>query len=157
MKKLQILQGDSYGSWTIVKETNKVGRYRHFICECKCGAIKSIRLSALIAGTSKQCRHCYSVDQQVLETKHANPLYQVFANMKQRCKGTHSGSKSYLSNGIQVCIEWNKFETFESWAIDLNYFPGAILHRKNDLENYYPDNCEFLTKSDHAKIHGLGL
>ena len=43
-----------FNRWTVIK-LDKGDRYLHWICQCECGAIKSITSSKLINGKSKSC------------------------------------------------------------------------------------------------------
>ena len=62
------------------------------------------------------------------------------------------GAKSYLEKGIRVCPEWYDYVTFKKWALKNGFQPnnGLVLDRVNNNENYGPDNCQWLTKSEHG-------
>jgi len=61
--KVQNLNGQVFGRWTVIKrdETNSSNGRR--ICRCECGVIKSIALNNLKYGTSKGCKECANKDK----------------------------------------------------------------------------------------------
>lgn len=159
MRRLAIRKGDTYGEWTVIKEIKQRGNRRYFLCKCSCGSDKEVYLGHLRNGASTKCNTCKGSYLSAANRKdellrHDNPLYWTFSNMKQRCAGTHSGSASYIAKGITV--EWSDFESFYAWAND-KYFNGSVLHRVDDSKGYRPDNCEFISKSAHMKIHKTKL
>lgn len=73
-----------------------------------------------------------------------------FNAMNKRC----SKRKTYAEKGIK-----NKFkslEHFRSYVVEvLKVDPrGLVCHRINDDEHYREGNIQFITKSEHDKIHG---
>jgi hypothetical protein len=84
-----------------------------------------------------------------------SPLWLKWINIKQRCDDPNNKAhKYYYDKGIRVCEKWsNDFITFKDWCENNGYKSGLHIHRKDPLGNYEPDNCEFLTPSEHSKIH----
>jgi len=79
-------------------------------------------------------------------------LYQVWADMKQRCFNKNMRSyKDYGGRGISVCDEWNKFEPFHKWAMRSGYKPILTIDRKDNNGDYTPENCHFITKEENNK------
>lgn len=82
-------------------------------------------------------------------------LKQIYSGMIYRC---HSESKKnrvakyYRDAGITVCYDWrNSYQKFESWAMENGYREGLCIDRIDPYGNYEPNNCRWLTRSDHAK------
>lgn len=59
MIKLSCNIGDKFGEWTVL-ETNCGSKNGHTYvkCQCSCGVIKEINLTALVRGRTTRCRHC---------------------------------------------------------------------------------------------------
>lgn len=53
--RVEIGPGDTFGAWTIVRETLKRGYVRHFLCQCSCGTQKDLSLGSLRSGSSRSC------------------------------------------------------------------------------------------------------
>ena len=82
-------------------------------------------------------------------------LYFTWAGMKQRCYNLSSNRyKYYGAKGIQICEEWKQnYQTFKNWAMRFGYKEGLVIHRIDHKKNYQPDNCIFMTKSEHIKLN----
>lgn len=53
-KKIEYI-GKKFGKLTVLKEVEKQGNNRMFLCECECGNLKTVRGSHLISGETKSC------------------------------------------------------------------------------------------------------
>jgi hypothetical protein len=54
--RLLVAPGDAFGSWTVVKMVLPVlGERSHAQCQCACGVRAIVRVSHLLAGTSRSC------------------------------------------------------------------------------------------------------
>jgi len=58
MKKVEIKEGEKFGSLTVVKEMPSVNGKRQVRCRCECGNDVTIRLAHLRSGHSKTCGNC---------------------------------------------------------------------------------------------------
>ncbi len=152
MNAKQNLIGQRFGFLMVIGPYKIINKCTIWVCKCDCGNTIDIRAGNLKSGNSTKCVKCQSNAYRVDELKRNNPVYNTYYNMLSRCKGTGSNCDSYISKEIKIF--WDSFEAFEIWAKDL-YFLGAVLHRIDNDKNYTPDNCEFLSKSDHAFIHGI--
>ena len=62
--KLKDLAGKQFGSWKVLKRcTNHLNKRTKWICECDCGAVKSVDASTLIRGISYRCYDCAMLDK----------------------------------------------------------------------------------------------
>lgn len=61
MNKLSCNIGDKFGEWTVL-EPNCGSRNGHTYvrCQCSCGVLKDINLTALVRGRTSKCRSCSS-------------------------------------------------------------------------------------------------
>ena len=57
----------------------------------------------------------------------------------------------YGGRGITVCDDWLTFSRFEDWANSNGYQIGLTVDRIDNDDNYRPENCQFLTKSDNVR------
>ena len=91
-----------------------------------------------------------SVDNRKKHGCYKHPIYKVWYEMKGRCYNTnHVSYKNYGSRGITICDEWkNSAKTFIEWAMPL-WKKGLEINRINNNENYYPENCEFVTPKEN--------
>lgn len=82
---------------------------------------------------------------------HDTKLYNVWSDMKSRCKTTsHRAFKHYGGRGIKVCDRWSDFINFYNDVID-GYKEGLQLDRINNDGNYEPNNVRWVTRSQNQK------
>lgn len=88
-----------------------------------------------------------------------NPLYQVWANMKNRCYRVNSEVYiRYGGRGIIVCKEWrDNPKSFIKWAEKSNYKKGLQIDRENNRGNYNPVNCRFVTRKINSQNRSNSL
>ena len=79
-------------------------------------------------------------------------LYRIWNGMKQRCNNPKSSTwKWYGGKGVKVCDEWeNNFLNFKEWALSNGYNDNLTIDRIDPLEDYSPENCQWLTISENA-------
>jgi hypothetical protein len=76
-------------------------------------------------------------------------LHRKFNNMKYRC----SNQKAYVAKGIKN--KFKNFEHFRSYVVEvLGVDPrGLVCHRPDNDGHYEEGNIEFVTRTEHKKIH----
>lgn len=89
------------------------------------------------------------------QTTHGNsstPLYGIWCSIKARCYNPRTKAyKDYGGRGIVMCDEWkNDYQSFELWALDNGYTKGVSIDRVNNLGNYEPKNCRWVTSAAQA-------
>lgn len=82
-------------------------------------------------------------------------LKRIWYGMINRCHGKNLSKKIaryYRDKGITVCNAWrSNFAEFEKWAIENGYNDGLTIDRINPDENYCPENCQWITKSENSR------
>jgi len=152
--------GKAYFYLTLIKLHHKDSNFRpHYLCRCKCGKEKVIRLDCIKSGNTKSCG-CYSKEfnkKRLLTyiTKHGGSgtrLYKTWKNMRERCSafGKKKG-KNYADMGVTVCEEWNDFEVFRDWAINNDYADNLTLDRIDVTCGYEPSNCRWITLQEQER------
>ncbi len=95
----KIGRGDKFGQWVVIGSF--LGNGSTIECQCTCGAVRKLRASTLIDGTSTQCRKC-SVGEKSSNWKGIGRLPStVYTVIQLRAKNrgkTFNVTKEYLSN-----------------------------------------------------------
>lgn len=148
------LAGEKFGRWEVLKYGHKNERNEvYWICKCQCGKVKEVRANSLRSGRSKSCGCLHAeLSREIglkVNKKHGQagtPLYAVWNGMKQRCGNPNSTSYAdYGGRGINVCEEWNNFDSFYEWATSNGYRQGLSIDRIDNSGNYEPSNCRWVS------------
>lgn len=71
--------------------------------------------------------------------------------MRERCSNAKNPQyKDYGARGIDVCDDWNNFESFRTWALSSGYSENLSIDRIENDKGYYPDNCRWATAIEQA-------
>ena len=62
------LEGQRFGYWTVIKEVQKKGKHRAYLCRCECGKERIVVGASLKNGHSKSCG-CKSIKESDLTGK----------------------------------------------------------------------------------------
>lgn len=148
MSKLNIKKGSVFNMLTVIEETDMIElpsgqKNRAFLCKCKCGNKKVVRLSHLCRGRIKSCGCLRGVKHEKKDVK----LYNSYRAMKNRCSKNYSEKHLYYDRGISVCEEWKKdFSLFRSWAKENGFKEGLTIDRIDNDKGYFPENCRWVTQ-----------
>lgn len=76
-------------------------------------------------------------------------LYIIWKNMRKRCNtlSVNRNLHELRYIGLNVCSEWNDFETFKDWALANGYQDHLMIDRIKNHLGYSPDNCRWSTRS----------
>lgn len=149
--------GENFGDWFVVRETNMKKRKRRILVKCSCGKVCDRDLYSIVSGKSKSCGH--EAISKLIEsrTKHncsrrmnKSPTYITWSSMIARCHYKKSASyKRYGARGITVCDEWRN--SFQSFLNDMGERPeGLQLDRIDSSKNYSKENCRWVSPKQNS-------
>lgn len=149
------LTGQRFGRLTVIArgENTKSGKAT-WVCVCDCGKKKEKPVTAydLTTGKVRSCGCLYLTSNKGRRKTHGKTgtrLYQIWFSMRQRCHYPASLSyRRYGGRGIEVCDEWNNFQTFYDWAMANGYRDDLTLDRIDSNGNYAPSNCRWATMKE---------
>lgn len=150
--KYSISKGQRFGRLTVVSFPAYCTSGSYVDCLCDCGNKKSTLFWLLLNGRCQSCG-CQKRDncRRVFRThgQYGTPTYGIWAAMITRCTNPNARYyERYGGRGIKVCERWLKFENF---LADMGVRPeGLTLERKNNDDNYSPENCIWATLAQQA-------
>jgi hypothetical protein len=82
-----------------------------------------------------------------------HPLYMKRYVIMNRCyKASSKDFKNYQGKGISVFEQWRTSAySFYKWCLENGWKRGLQIDRIDPNGNYEPNNCQFLTPSEHGK------
>lgn len=159
MRRAIDMTGKRVGRLTVISRAGSSCGMATWNCACDCGNEVVCIGNNLRTGNTRSCG-CLSRDtakengkKSVKHGMDGTILYRKWDGMKRRCFSvTHKDYHRYGARGISVCDEWRyDFLEFHKWAMSSGYVDGLQLDRIDNNGPYSPDNCQWLTASEHAK------
>lgn len=155
MKRPIDMTGKIIGRWTVLclddEFSPRSGQHTRWICQCLCGAERSVSGSVLRSGTSNSCG-CRQAEQvterNIKHGQYYSPEYNVWHSMIQRATNPNNqAAEYYTERGITVCDRWR--QSFENFLADMGPRPdGLTLDRVDNNASYEPGNCRWATRSE---------
>jgi hypothetical protein len=148
------LTGKKYGRLTVIgREAIMVTHTYRWVCQCECGAIKTIYACNLKSGDIQSCG-CLQ-KENIAKRRHGyrgTSEYNSWQAMLARCKGRNKRDrKNYTDRGIKVCKRWAN--SFRNFLFDMGEKPSKkyTLERKDNNKGYCKSNCKWATKKEQAR------
>lgn len=147
------LTGKRFGKLTVLRMSHRDSRRQyHWICQCECGNIATVRGNSLTRGNTKSCGCLVYESKNIKHGMKHTRLYRIWSNMKGRCcTSTNHAYDRYGGRGISVCQEWmSDFKTFYEWAMSSGYSENLSIDRIDVNGNYEPSNCRWATPKEQS-------
>ncbi len=136
---------------------NKNGSYK-WVFRCDCGNEKIINTSDIGTGRVNSCgclkkellRKTYTRHGEGSREKGESKEFRIWSGMRARCFAKNNpGYKNYGGRGITICERWREYKNFLQ---DMGRCPkGLMIERKNNNDNYSPDNCIWASWDTQAR------
>lgn len=153
------LHGRTFGRLRVLSRAEpKADGAIWWVCQCKCGNIKSFRGADLKRDFVKSCG-CWNSEvvtrRNLTHGKSNTRLYRIWQAMHERTRNPNSDKfHHYGGRGISVCDEWQRFEPFYEWSVAHGYEDRPLRPRRDHLTidrinpngNYEPTNCRWATQ-----------
>jgi len=83
-------------------------------------------------------------------------LHQIWKDMKQRCLNPkNSRYLRYGGRGIRIFLRWiDDFVAFRKFAFANGYADNLTIDRIENDKGYFPDNVQFITRSENSRKKG---
>lgn len=154
-KKSQDLTGRPFGYYTAICQDGCDSQgVPYWLCRCRCGNEKRVRVYDLLDGSTKSCG-CLQRERRTTHGCWHKPWYEVYHNMMKRC-GHYEGASErqlndYRNRGITVCEEWRESPlAFGDWLLSHGWRQGLQIDRIDNDKGYCPENCRVVTPKENA-------
>lgn len=153
--RLDDLSGRQYGKFDVICRVENIAGKTHWMCQCKCGKIKSVRGTHLKTGRVVSCGCNRDEKLSVTRTTHGKSrtrVYRIWQCMINRCHyEKYHEWEYYGGRGITVCARWR--ESFANFYADMgDPAPHLSIDRYPNTDgNYEPGNCRWATAVEQAR------
>jgi hypothetical protein len=87
--------------------------------------------------------------ERVVSGRERSLLHHRWVEMFEKCRNpAHKQYARIGARGIDVCAEWQDFDSFCRWALASGFQEGCWLSRKDPARDFSPSNCTWLEESE---------
>jgi hypothetical protein len=144
--------GDQVKHLTIIERIPDRGGHPYYLCRCKCGKTKTVRISTVISGNVNGCNSCSKIKHGHNQVGQMSSEYKSWESAKQRVTNPNcEGYESYGGRGIAMCDRW--LESFSEFLKDMGPKPSPhhTIERLDSDDGYYPGNCVWATLAEQNR------
>jgi len=126
------------------------GKTRLFKCRCRCGRIKTVRISNLLHKNAEFCRGCRP-GNHLTHGLYGTPEYRCWRAMRDRCLNPKAPAyPDYGGRGIKIVKKWDDFLVFLA-DVGSRPSPQHTLDRFPDNDgDYRPGNIRWATQKEQC-------
>lgn len=157
MAKFKDLANQRFGRLIVLYSTGERAKNEQIVwlCRCDCGNLIKTRNFNLVYGHTQSCGCLQRERTSKANFKHGDTKsrpYAIWRRIRDRCSNPNDFNyKWYGGRGISVCEEWaNSYIVFKTWAMANGYKDNLTIDRINNMGNYEPSNCQWITQSENS-------
>ena len=163
-RRVEDLSGKIYNRWTVIKFSH-LNAGSHWLCQCQCGTVKTVRRNGLISGTSQSCG-CFNTEmsrkKNTLKNGEAsfNKLYTTYRLAAKEHNRVFELTKKELRKltlaNCHYCGSLPSNIKKKNSVLGQDYVYNGIDRKDNDI-GYTVDNsitcCKFCNQAKHTHTY----
>lgn len=144
MRKENLI-GQSFGYWTVIKDSDMINGHTAWTCRCKCGTIRSVLRQSLVSGASQSCgclnmSHGEKVIHDLLKENNITFVQEYNSTLLLNPKNSHYARFDFFVDN-KYMIEFDGIQHFENSAY-MNYFKHENLQKRQEYDKKKNDWCK---------------